>query len=307
MNFTRFTKKNIIVSTLLIILFVVWNSINGGMRTDHYILIFISLIGYYTSEKSRKLFLGFSIFIVYWIIYDSMRLMPNYEVSKVHIQEPYDIEKALFGINLNGITVTPNEYFAIHNNSFLDFLAGLFYVNWVPIPLIFAIYLFYKDKYLFVKFSFAFVIANIVGFALYYVYPAAPPWYVEIYGFDLHYGVPGNSAGLSRFDDLVNFPVFANIFNKNANVLAAMPSVHSINPIIVLYYGIQKGLGKINWFFAVFMIGIWFTAVYSNHHYIIDVLGGIIVGVSVLYIFEKMIKKPYIDFWVQKLVKAISN
>ena len=144
-----------------------------------------------------------------------------------------------------------------------------------------------------------------MGFALYYVYPAAPPWYVEMYGFDLHYGVQGSSAGLSRFDDLVNFPVFANIFNKNANVLAAMPSVHSINPIIVLYYGIQKGMGKINWFFVTFMIGIWCTAIYSNHHYIIDVLAGILVGVSVLYLFEKMINKPYIDIKVQKLVRAL--
>lgn len=234
-----------------------------------------------------------------------MRLVPNYEVNIVHIKEPYEIEKALFGININGLIMTPNEYFTVNNNSFFDLLSGLFYINWVPIPIMLAIYFYFKDKYYFTKFTLAFMFTNFAGFIIYYLYPSAPPWYVDIYGFDLLHGVQGNSAGLSRFDELVHLPVFENIFNKNANVLAAMPSVHSINPIVVLFYGLQKKLGKINWFFLIFMLGIWFSAVYSDHHYIIDVLAGIIVGVVVLYIFEKLIKKEFIDKWVQKFIKII--
>jgi membrane-associated phospholipid phosphatase len=234
-----------------------------------------------------------------------MRVIPNYEISPVHIQQPYLIEKALFGINSGNSIITPNEYFVIHNNSFFDFLAGLFYVNWVPIPLMFAIYLFYKDKYLFVKFSLTFVIINVIGFICYYIYPAAPPWYVELYGFDLHLGVSGNSAGLARFDELVHIPVFSNIFNKNANVLAAMPSLHSVNPIIVLYYGIKLKLGKINWFFVLFMVGIWFSAVYTNHHYIIDVLAGIVLAVICLFVLERLMSLPKIDKMIIRFTKLL--
>jgi len=38
--------------------------------------------------------------------------------------------------------------------------------------------------------------------------------------------------------------------------------------------------------FVVFMLGIWFAAVYSGHHYIIDVLAGILCALIGIAIFE---------------------
>lgn len=300
-GFQRFTQKNIIVNLTLVLAYVFWNLFIGDFRTDHIMTIAVWLIGFYAHEKSRKLILGFSIFIVYWIIYDSMRIIPNYEVSTAHIREPYELEKWLFGVFDNGVRLTPNEYFAIYHHKIMDFLAGLFYINWVPIPLAFGVYLFLKDKYTFLKFSLAFLLVNLVGFAIYYIYPAAPPWYVELYGFDLQIGVPGNRAGLARFDQLINYPLFEGIYNKNANVLAAMPSLHSTYPLIVLFYGIQKKLGWVNILFVVFMLGIWFTAVYSNHHYILDVLVGVMMAITVLFSFEYLVKTTKLKDWLHEL------
>jgi len=211
MEFIRFTKKNILINVLIISIYLIWMNIVGSIKQDQYLLISIWLLFFYAFEKSRKFILGFSVFIIFWIIYDSMRIMPNYEVSTAHIKEPYELEKALFGIKVMGNTITANEFFDIRNNKFLDFMSGFFYINWMPIPLAFGIYLFIKDKYLFARFSIAFLLVNLVGFAIYYIYPAAPPWYVQKYGFDLHIGVPGNRAGLARFDNLINYPLFAGI------------------------------------------------------------------------------------------------
>lgn len=305
MSFQRFTKKNIVINILLVAAYIIWNIIVGELRPEHYYLILLWLLCYYAHEKSRRFITGFSIFIIYWIIYDSMRIIPNYEVSHVHIKEPYELEKALFGITANNTLLTPNEYFIIHNNRFFDFLSGMFYINWVPIPLAFGVYLYLKDKYLFTKFSLVFLFVNIAGFIIYYVYPAAPPWYVELYGFDLQLGVPGNSAGLSRFDEIIGVPVFKNLYNKNANVLAAIPSLHAAYPVIVLYYGIKKRLGWINWLFVIFMIGIWFSAVYSNHHYIIDIALGVIIALVVLTLFEKLSRKTYFNTLIQSFIKNI--
>jgi membrane-associated phospholipid phosphatase len=280
-------------------------SIVGNIKQDQYLLISIWLLFFYAFEKSRKFILGFSIFIIFWIIYDSMRIMPNYEVSTAHIKEPYEFEKALFGIKVMGNTITANEFFDIWNNKFLDFMSGFFYINWMPIPLAFGIYLFIKDKYLFAQFSIAFLLVNLVGFTIYYIYPAAPPWYVKLYGFDLHIGVPGNRAGLARFDDLINYPLFAGIYNKNANVLAAMPSLHATYPLIVLYFGIKKRLTWVNIIFVIFTLGIWFSAVYSGHHYIIDVVVGVVVALVVLFSFEKIITIKYIDKLIKKFAKNI--
>ena len=305
MSFQRFTKKNITVNILLVAAYIIWNIIVEGLREEHYFLILLWVVSYYACEKSRRFITGFSIFIIYWIIYDSMRIIPNYEVSQVHIIEPYELEKALFGITANNTLLTPNEYFMLHNNHIFDFLSGMFYINWVPIPLAFGIYLYLKDKYLFTKFSLVFLLVNLVGFLIYYIYPAAPPWYVELYGFDLQIGVPGNSAGLSRFDEIIGIPVFENIYNKNANVLAAIPSLHAAYPVIVLYYGIKKRLGWINWFFVIFMFGIWFSAVYSNHHYIIDIIIGVIIALIALAFFEKLSQKAFFKTWIQNFIKKI--
>lgn len=255
----------------------------GGIRSDHIYILVLWIVAYYFNETTRRFILGFSIFIVYWIIYDSMRIIPNYEVSNVHIREPYELEKLLFGININDVILTPNEFFRLHHNTLLDFLSGLFYINWVPIPIAFAFYLYVKNKELFLKFSLVFLLVNIFGFIIYYIYPAAPPWYVDLYGFDLHIGVQGNSAGLERFDQLIGVPVFENIYNKNANVLAAIPSLHSAYPVIVLYFGLLVKMKKINWFFLLFMFGIWFSAVYSSHHYFVDViLGGFLAVITII-------------------------
>jgi hypothetical protein len=305
MSFQRFTKKNIVINILLVAAYIIWNIIVGELRPEHYFLILLWLLCYYAHEKSRRFITGFSIFIIYWIIYDSMRIIPNYEVSQVYIKEPYELEKALFGITANNTLLTPNEYFIIHNNRFFDFLSGMFYINWVPIPLAFGVYLYLKDKFLFTKFSLVFLLTNLIGFIIYYVYPAAPPWYVELYGFDLQLGVPGNSAGLSRFDEIIGVPVFENLYNKNANVLAAIPSLHAAYPVIVLYYGIKKRMGWVNWLFVIFMIGIWFSAVYSGHHYFIDIVLGVVIALITLLLFTIILYNPIINKQVKKFTEFI--
>lgn len=269
-------------------------------------MVILWLSAFYAHDKSRRFILGFSIFIIFWIIYDSMRIIPNYEVSTVHIQEPYEFEKILFGINVNGNLLTPNEYFYIFNNKILDFLSGFFYINWMPIPIGFGIYLYLKEKPLFLEYSLVFLLVNLLGFAIYYLYPAAPPWYVEIYGFDLQIGIPGNRAGLVRFDELVGVPIFESIYNKNANVLAAIPSLHAAYPVIVLFFAIKKRLSIIAIvLFIIFMSGIWFSAVYSGHHYIIDVLLGVILALITLIIFEKISKRSNITDYLTSFSKKI--
>jgi len=305
MEFKRFTKKNIIINTLIAIAYLIWTHLAGGIHPEHYFLVFLWFVMYFAHEKTRRFILGFSIFIIYWIIYDSMRILPNYEVSAVHIKQPYELEKILFGITFHNHLLTPNEYFDMVHTKFLDIMSGLFYINWVPIPLAFAVYLYFKDKTLFIKFSMVFLLVNVFGFIIYYLYPAAPPWYVKLYGFDLHLGVPGNTAGLGRFDKHTGIPIFAGLYEKNANVLAAMPSLHASYPVIVLFYAIKKKLGWINILFVLFMLGIWFSAVYSGHHYIIDVVMGVMLALVVLFSFEKITTIEYIDKLIQKKVKNI--
>ena len=304
-TFIRFTPKNLLVNLVLVLVYMSWALVMGPIRGDQLFLIGFYLLLFYGNEKTRKFIIGFSIFIIYWIVYDSMRILPNYEVSPVHIEEPYLLEKSLFGISMNDLVYTPNEYFALVQTRFLDIVSGLFYLNWVPVPLAFGVYLFYKNKRLFTQYSLVFLFANLLGFVIYYLYPAAPPWYVDLYGFELHLGVQGNSAGLARFDALTGIPVFASLYNKNANVLAAIPSLHAAYPVIVLYYGIRNNLGWVNALFVLFMLGIWFSAVYSGHHYIIDVVLGALVAVVTIGLFNLLMRYKWAGRLMERFVGGI--
>ncbi len=298
-SFIRFDKKNLIWNLILSAAYLFFNIAIGDLRSEHLFLVVLWWLLYYASPQTRRFALAYSIFIIFWVLYDAMRAVPNYTVNTAHIKEPYDLEKSLFGIMDNGILKTPNEYFAAHTHKLLDFLSGFFYINWMPIPLGFGFYLFLKNKKTFLEFGLAFLLVNIVGFAIYYLYPAAPPWYVGQYGFNLKIGVPGSRAGLARFDALIHYPLFQNIYHKNANVLAAMPSLHATYPLIVFYYSIKAKMPKwIIGIFGIFMLGIWFAAIYSNHHYVIDVLAGIIIAVIVLYVFNYLINHK--NLWAKQ-------
>jgi inositol phosphorylceramide synthase catalytic subunit len=255
-------------------------------------------------KPTRKFALALTPWLVFACSYDAMRLYPNYEVNPIDVRGLYDAEKSLFGFS----GMIPGEYFAIHNCPFADFMAGLFYLCWVPVPLAFAIWLYLKGKKkLYLHFSLAFLFVNLVGFCGYYIHPAAPPWYAMNYGFEPILNTPGNVAGLGRFDAMTGLQVFHSLYGKNANVFAAVPSLHAAYMLVTTIYAI---LGKQNKFtiiaFAFICAGIWWTAVYTGHHYIIDVLLGIattIVGISVLELI--IFKTPYIKKVMEKYVLAI--
>ncbi len=234
-----------------------------------------------------------------------MKAFPNYNYNTVHIADLYNFEKKLFGINFNGKLLTPNEYWRVNGNTFLDVTAGIFYLCWIPVPLAFAAFLFFKNKKQFLYFSLTFVLINFLGFIVYYLYPAAPPWYVEYHGFDFHAATRGNTAGLVKFDNYFHAGIFKSIYSKGSNVFAAMPSLHSSYPVVVLYYGLKNRLGIINIFFTIVMLGIWATAVYASHHYILDVLAGIICAFAGIIIFNTLASRVrFFRTFVEKYEKV---
>lgn len=333
----RFTQKDLFRFGVGSLLYFGWFYFFVGLRSEHIFLYVLTITLFFIHKKTQQFIVAFSIFSVYWIMYDSMRVFPNYKVNPIHIEEIYNFEKKLFGVygsapqaqktynnlrasnteggdsirsSATGIDsqttlLTLNEYFRIHQTPYLDVLSGLFYLNWVPIPLAFGFWLFRKDKRLFLKFSYAFVFTNVVGFSLYYCYPAAPPWYIEQYGFQVIHGTPGNAAGLIGFDKFFNIRLFEDMYQKNANVFAAMPSLHSAYPLLCFLYGRRLKSIWLNAFFFIFTVGVWFAAIYTRHHYLVDVIAGATVATICYYTFEYLSEKTKIKYWFDNLTKKI--
>jgi hypothetical protein len=303
----RFSKRSILIYVIPAVLYALWIVLFVGWRIDHsFFFLFVSSM-YFISDITHKFTVGFLFFIIYWILYDSMRVFPNYLFNTIHISQPYDIEKALFGINYLGNIITPNEYYFQNPNDILSVLSGLFYLMWVPLPFAYAMWLFVKDRKMLVYYTFAFLFTNLVGFTIWYSYPAAPPWYIEYFGFEINMQTPGNPALLAEFDRILGIDLFGNMYTKNSNVFAAIPSLHSAYPLVLFYYGLKKKLKIGSIIFFTVMIGIWFAAVYSGHHYIIDVILGAFCAIFAILIFEKLLMKTRFKSYLDKLSDYIKE
>jgi membrane-associated phospholipid phosphatase len=279
--------RRVLTVTAISALYLILSAWLIGYKTDQLFLVVLFNSLYYASGATRRFILGFSVFIVFWILFDSMKAFPNYRYNTVHIESIYRAEKHLFGITVpGGVVLTPNEYWLAHQQILLDIMSGLFYLCWIPLPLAFSAYLFFTNKEGFARYTLTFLIVNLLGFVIYYVYPAAPPWYVQQYGFGFNPHTPGNTAGLGRFDQFFHISVFSGLYAKSSNVFAAMPSLHASYPLTVLYYGLRYRLRWVNILFGMIMVGIWFAAVYSGHHYVLDVLAGITCGLTGIALFN---------------------
>lgn len=290
-------------------LLVTWLFI--GFRFEHSLLALLIAALFFLDPATRRVTVALIPFFLFGICYDWMNLLPNYQVNPVDIKELYLLEKTLFGIPAgNGITLTPNEYFAAHHSSFVDILAGFFYLCWVPVPVAFGLWLYFdKQRTEYLHFALVFLFVNLLGFALYYVHPAAPPWYVASYGYEFIPGTPGQVAGLGRFDEITGLGIFNALYARNANVFAAMPSLHSAYVLIAFIYSLRARCPMwIRIACGVICAGIWFTAVYTSHHYILDVLAGIGVTILGYILFEYAVMRiPAVKRFIGRYVKYISN
>ena len=232
-------------------------------------------------------------FAIFGISYDWMRICPNYEVNPIDVAGLYNLEKSLFGVMDNGLLVTPCEYFAAHNWPIADVFAGIFYLCWVPVPILFGLCLYFKkERKTYLRFALVFLVrqSDWLCRLLHSSGCSALVCHQLRLRTDIEH--TGNVAGLGRFDAFFGVTIFDSIYGRNANVFAAVPSLHAAYMVVALVYAI---IGKCRWYvitlFSIIMVGIWGTAIYSCHHYIIDVLLGISCALIGWLVFEYVLMR----------------
>lgn len=284
-------------STVCIAILAVWLVVTAvfvGFRPEHVLLAALIFGMFYVSATSRRLVVALLPFIVFGISYDWMNICPNYMVNPVDTAGLYGAEKSIFGISVaEGLRLTPNEFFALHRSAAMDFAAGIFYLCWVPLPIAFGLWLYFSGRRVpYLHFALVFLLVNLLGFAFYYVHPAAPPWYVAMHGMEAVPGTRGEVAGLGAFDAMTGLGIFDALYARNSNVFAALPSLHSAYTLVALIYALRSRSGAV-WtaVLAIVTLGIWLTAVYTSHHYVIDVLSGIACALAGFLLFEYVLMK----------------
>jgi hypothetical protein len=188
--------------------------------------------------------------------------------------------------------------------TFLDMTAAFAYLIHFVVTWIFAVFLFlyYRKRttnlgYPVIQpytFLWCFGFLNVFAVATQLFWPTAPPWYVELYG-DLpaNYTMPGDPAGLKWADAFLQYPLFRNLYGHSPIVFGSFPSLHGAWPIVITIFAPNMRSLKI--IGTCYVALVWWAALYLNHHFMIDLVGG---GLYVLVSY-------YIGAWTLKGLKKV--
>src|SRR5690606_40083838 len=94
--------KDLYITGSLSVLYLVISYILIGFKSVQISLFLICNFLYFFSTVTRKFIIGFSIFVIFWILYDYLKAFPNYLYNTVHILDLYNWEKNWFGFVSNG-------------------------------------------------------------------------------------------------------------------------------------------------------------------------------------------------------------
>ncbi|HEX8111770.1 MAG TPA: phosphatase PAP2 family protein [Kofleriaceae bacterium] len=249
----------------------------GDLHTSNLAIGALCLLDAYNPNTRR--FLGvFWPFIVTGALYESLRYyLDATTTGRIHVAELYVLDRAWFGIG----THTLNEVFAVHHWVVADLAAGFAYLIYVAEYLALALLAFFAGGVARAHtFARGFLVVNAMGFVTYRVDPAAPPWYVAAHGFGppLLGSAPSPGAA-ARFDALLGTEVFEDMYRHSVDVFGAIPSLHAAYPVMaaILVFRTRE-LGWARWPAAGYAALMCFSAVYLQHHYVIDVLLGLSYG-----------------------------
>ncbi len=253
---------------------LVFTAVFIGLRPEHVLICALVLALWFGNDKSR-LFLKTALpFWIFGACFDALRLIPDAWKPGIHVADLYRAEKLLFGLDLNGVRVTPSEYLSAHPAPVLDLAAGLFYLTYLLVFFAFFAYLFRRDLAMASRLSRCFLLLNLAGIITFQVFPAAPPWYVTYFGLGpADPATPPHPAGMLRFDDLLGLPIAQSLYSNSPDVFGALPSLHVANPVLLFLFA--RRLGR-SWALSslAYALGVAFSAVYLNHHYVLDILAG---------------------------------
>jgi hypothetical protein len=238
--------------------------------------------------NSRRFLHDWFPLLVFWIGYDAMRGFADEIARRVAVQEPFEWERALFGW-LPGGQVAPLYFLNLLEGSRwkipVNAVADVFYwSHFVVIPG-YMLTLWWRPPtpLRFKKFVVGLTLLHLFTLATYFLYPAAPPWYVFQFGFH-----PPTAELLNPYE--LNPPAFfQQLWAANPNWFAAIPSLHGAYPVFL--FCLVEPTARARRRVAIYGVAVWLATIVRGHHYIIDLLLGALYAVPCAWIADRYVRE----------------
>ena len=254
------------------------NVYRGEARWDH-VLITVVVIGLaYGNAFTKKLCVGLYPMGLVALLFDSMRLFQHagFDASGVHVCDLRAVELRWFGLDMGGTRVTLHDWFQAHSSTWLDLLCAVPYGTFLLYCVVFASVLFVRDFRAHQRFTWGFLALNVIGFTTYHIYPAAPPWYFHSHGCTVDLLAKASEGpNLARVDALLGITYFHGMYGRASDVFGAVPSLHCAYPLLVVLEGWRQFRWRGRAFTVAFFMLMCFSAIYLDHHWVVDALVGI--------------------------------
>jgi len=256
-----------------------------GFRVEHLLLGLAVLAFAYAGAGADKWFRFLVPLALVAAFYDAQGYLERalWGWIPVHVSEPHAFDVRFFGIHTPAGVVTPAQWLQGHTHPALDLLFGAAYAGFIPAYVATALWFRLKGGPWTGKgsvrlragepmmWSLFWLFA--VSCATYHLYPAAPPWYAQRYGFGpVMRGVAPDPAGEIRIDRLLGFPLFSSIYSRAPDVFGAIPSLHAAIPVLAFLFACRAGSLRLAT--GLYALLVCAAALYFNHHYVLDVLWG---------------------------------
>lgn len=266
----------------------------GERRWEMMLLVPVVSVLCFTSKRTRKLYVGLYPMCLTAILYDAMRFVKNVGLTatRVHVCDLRQHELDLFGVTIGSVRMTLQDYFNAHPVKFLDFYCAVPYGTFIYVSLVFATVLYFKDYVALQRYAWTFFTMNMAAFATYHAYPAAPPWYFHAHGCAVDLAARASEGTrLAAVDAALGLGYFRGFYGRSTDVFGAVPSLHVAYPLLIVYEGWRhfRALGRsLSLLFFASMV---FSAVYLDHHWIIDVILGLAYASSLHMLFRFVFAK----------------
>jgi membrane-associated phospholipid phosphatase len=159
----------------------------------------------------------------------------------------------------------------------LDLVAAVPYTVHTILPFVYLLVTYrFTPAPRFHTYLYTFGVMNVLAVSTHLLWPTAPPWYFAKFGTAAaSYSMKGDPAVLARVDARLGIHFFTRMYEDGGKVVfGTWPSLHAAWPYLMAIFRPRPQPRPVRVLTWVYVAWVWWAAMYLQHHYFADVLGG---------------------------------
>jgi membrane-associated phospholipid phosphatase len=252
------------------------------------LFVVLALVVVVVMGRTRLFLRDWLPFVAIFLGWESMRGLADELGATVHSTDVIAIERFFFAGRV------PSEVLqaAFHTRgqvNALDLATTFLYVAHFALPLVVAFIFWALERGLFYRYLLALMLMSFAAFICYVLIPVAPPRFAGSFGPPLAV----EDIARSTLTQLHFAPVTTWLYgNISGNPVAAFPSLHSAYPLLAYLFA-RTRWPRASLVLLVWAAAIWFSVVYLGHHYVIDVVAGILFAIGAYAALQSAMLKRF--------------